>query len=216
MASTPYFTIALPVGRLADESLHFFKRSKIANIVIDKKDRKLDYVDTDANIRILLARAQDIPTYILQGGAHAGITGKDILLEGTYDITSPLYLNFGQCRFSLAAPKHKLEMIQEKRHLKVATKYPKLTTSYFYQKGKTCEIIKLNGSIELAPNFGLADCITDLVSTGQTLKENNLVEIETIEDISSVLVIHRYAYALFPQKIRKFILALKSVNEESM
>ena len=147
-------------------------------------------------IRVLLVRSQDVPTYVLQGGADAGITGRDVLMEGAYDLTVPFELGFGKCRLSVASLPENSKGLFQKSHLRVATKYPRLAADFFYRFGMSCEIIKLHGSVEIAPLLSLADCIVDLVSTGATLKENGLVEVHSILEFCAVLLVNRSSYAL--------------------
>ncbi len=197
------FTFALPAGRLALESIQFFRESGLCDIRIPESSRELCFTDATGNFRVILVRPTDVPTYIIQGGAHAGITGKDILLENSYDVTTPLELGFGKCRLSLAgAPGEKFV---ERKHLRVATKYPVQAMNFLYQKGITCEIIKLHGSVEIAPSLGLADCIVDLVSTGSTLKANGLEEQEVILNSEAVLAIGRFAYALESERVQDML-----------
>ena len=172
---------------------------------------------TKKKIRVLLVRSQDVPTYVLQGGADAGITGRDVLMEGAYDLTVPFELNFGKCRLSVASLPERWENAKElfqKPHLRVATKYPRLAANFFYRSGMSCEIIKLHGSVEIAPLLSLADCIVDLVSTGATLRENGLVELYSILEFHAVLVVNRSCYALqtelLSQLFEKFQKELKS------
>jgi len=201
------FTIALPAGRLAEESIDFFERAGIADFGdIPREGRSLTFFDAERRYRILLVRSQDVPTYVLQGGADAGITGRDVLEEGGYDqLTAPLELGFGKCRLSLAAEENRVEEIRRRSHLRVATKYPRLAMDHFYRHGVSCEVIKLHGSIEIAPVLGLADCIVDLVSTGATLRANGLAEMETILESEAVLVVNRRAYALQTERIQRML-----------
>ena len=201
MSENAPFTIALPAGRLAAESVEFFKKCKLAEFQIPEKTRELLFYDTTGQFRILMVRNQDVPTYVQQGGADAGISGRDVLAERGYELTVPLELNFGECRLSLAAEESKCATLLEKPHLRVATKYPRLAMDYFFKKGISCEVIKLYGSIEIAPLLGMADCIVDLVSTGATLKANGLKEIEVMMESSAMLVLNRSAFALQTQRV---------------
>jgi len=194
------FTFALPAGRLALESIEFFRKSGLCDIRIPSDSRELCFTDASGDFQIVLVRPSDVPTYIIQGGAHGGITGKDVLLEGSFDLTTPLELGFGICRLSIASLVKDTDILR-RRHLRVATKYPVQAMNYLFQKGIACEIIKLHGSVEIAPTLGLADCIVDLVSTGSTLKANGLVEHDVILKSEAVLAIGRFAYALLPEKV---------------
>jgi ATP phosphoribosyltransferase len=203
--NTRPLTIALPAGRLAEESIEFFARAGLARFDLPKGGRSLTFLDSTGHYQILLVRSQDVPTYVIQGGADAGITGRDVLAEGGYDLTVPLELGFGYCRLSLAALERDVSDLLAHPHLKVATKYPRLAQDYFFRNGISCEIIKLHGSIEIAPVLGMADCIVDLVSTGGTLKANGLIEMETILHSTAVLVVNRSAYALQTDRISLMI-----------
>jgi len=198
--STP-FTIALPAGRLARESVDFFRRCTLADFDIPEKSRELIFTDPSGEFRVILVRSQDVPVYVAQGGADAGIAGRDVLAERGYDLAIPLQLNFGYCRLSLAAPLGTAKDILKTPHIRVATKYPRLTQDYLFQKGVSCEVIKLHGSIEIAPLLGLADCVTDLVSTGSTLAANGMEEGGVILESSAMLVVNRSAFALETDKL---------------
>lgn len=215
MSQPPPFTIALPAGRLADESIEFFRKSGLAEFYIPPKTRELIFFDSKKQYRIVLVRSKDVPTCVLQGGADAGITGRDVLAERGYDLTVPLQLGFGRCRLSLASPDGSESKIFEKPHLKVATKYPRLATDYFFRKGISCEVIKLYGSVEIAPALGLADCIVDLVSTGSTLKANGLTELEQIMESTAMLVVNRSAYALQTERINLMLDKLRTLDSSS-
>ncbi|MCB1174633.1 MAG: ATP phosphoribosyltransferase [Leptospiraceae bacterium] len=199
------FTIALPAGRLAEESVAFFRKSGIADFTLTDKGRELSFFDPDSNIRIVLVRSRDVPTYVEQGAADAGITGRDVLLEADHNLTMPMTMAFGYCHLSVAVRTVDGPAILQRPHLRVATKYSNLAMDYFFRKGISCEIIKLNGSIELAPILDMADCIVDLVSTGATLKANGLLEVEKILESSAVLVISRSAWVLHNQRINEML-----------
>lgn len=208
------FTVALPAGRLAEESIDFFRQSGFADFYIPEGGRELTFTDRSDSYRIILVRNQDVPTYVLQGGADAGITGRDVMAERGYDLTIPVQMDFGDCRLSLAAPTEKVDYVEKSAHLKVATKYPNLAQNYFFYQGKSCEVIKLYGSIEIAPVLGLSDCILDLVSTGKTLKANGLVEIETVLESTAVLVMNRSAYALHTDIVRYLTSCFRSYLDQ--
>ena len=199
------FTIALPAGRLAEESVAFFRAAGIAEFDLSEKGRELSFLDARNQFRIVLVRSRDVPTYVLQGAADAGITGRDILLEGEHDLTIPLTMDFGHCRLCVAALREHAGGLLKRPHLRVATKYTRLAMDHFHRRGISCEIIKLNGAIELAPVLGMADCIVDLVSTGATLKANGLVEIEEILHSSAVLVVSRAAYAIHNERMQELL-----------
>ncbi len=199
------FTIALPAGRLARESINFLESCDVARFEFPASDRALTFFDVDRQFRVLMARSQDVPVYVSQGGADIGIAGRDVLAERGYDLTVPLELNFGRCRLSVAAESGRAETVLRRAHLKVATKYPRLAMDYFFGKGISCEIVKLHGSIEVAPLLGLADCIVDLVSTGHTLQANGLVEVDVILESSALLVANRSVYALHMERMNYII-----------
>jgi len=199
------FTFALPSGRLGEEAVEYFRKTSIADFDLSTLGRGLSLSDSTGNYKIILLRNQDVPTYVLAGAADAGIAGRDVMAERGYDLTTPLELGFGVCRLSVAVPENKIQEISRKSHIKVATKYPHLAKNYFFHKGISCEIIKLYGSIEIAPQTGLADCIVDLVSTGSTLKANGLVETDVILNSSAMLLVNRSAYALRSGVLRHII-----------
>ncbi|GIX43357.1 MAG: ATP phosphoribosyltransferase [Leptospiraceae bacterium] len=202
-------TIALPSGRMSEEAINFLNETKIVNVQLPNT-RELTFYDSDKKIRFLLVRNQDIPLTVIHGGANAGICGKDILYENGYDLTYPVSLPFGYCRLSLAISSDLDEkQFFKKSHIRVATKYPNLTKDYFFKKGINAEIIKLHGSIELGPILGIADCIVDLVSTGRTLKENNLKEVEVILESTATLIVNKASYYIFHKQIRELIQILK-------
>ncbi len=195
------FTIALPSGRLAEESLTFFQKIKLAEFESLPEGRELVLWDKTRQFRVLLVRSQDVPTYILQGGADIGITGRDVLMEGSHDLTLPFELDFGKCYLAVASLPGVSSNLFKKSHIRVATKYPRIAADFFYRSGLSCDIIKLHGSVEIAPMLSLSDCIVDIVSTGSTLKENGLVEVCHIMDFCAVLAVNRRAYALQTKKL---------------
>ena len=207
------FTIALPGGRLAEESIAFFKKSGVADFDLSGAGRELSFFDKTGDYRIILVRSQDVPTYVAEGGADAGITGRDVLAEKGYIQTLPLELGFGACRLSVAAPVDIGNAIYSIPHIRVATKYPNLAMDYFFKKGISCEIIKIHGAVEIAPHLNIADCIVDLVSTGGTLKANRLMELETIMESSAMLIVNRSAYALQTERVNGLIRKFRKLLE---
>lgn len=180
-------SIALPKGRLAEETLDLFVKKGICEKdVVDFNSRKLIFEDTKNNISFLLIRNTDIPPYVEYGAADLGIVGKDVLLESECSLYEFLDLGFGYCRLCSAGIKD--GDLSYRHNMKIATKYPNITKEYFSKKGIVVDIIKLYGSIEIAPIAGLSDIIVDLVSTGETMKKNGLVEIETLMDSTARLV----------------------------
>jgi ATP phosphoribosyltransferase len=186
-------TIALPKGRLAEESMELLIEKGLLLGSPDPSSKELIYTDASGNLRLLFVRSQDVPTYVEECSADAGIVGWDILQEGGYDLLVLADLGIGGCRLSLAG-KPDFHPLSKLSKIKVATKYTELTQKFFFSRGISCEVIKLYGSIELAPLVGLADCIVDLVSTGATLKANGLKEIEVILESTARLVWNRSSF----------------------
>ena len=207
------FTIALPAGRLAEESVNFFSKTGFASFDLSRTGRELSVYDSTGEYRIILVRSQDVPTYVSEGGVDAGIVGRDVLAERGYLQTAPLELGFGACRLSVAAPVDRIRDLYDKPHLRVATKYPNLTVDFFYRKGISCEIIKIHGSVEIAPNLGLSDCIVDLVSTGGTLRANNLMEMDRILESSAMLIVNRSAFALETERVNLLLKKFRALLE---
>ena len=201
-----YLTIALSKGRLADLSADLFKSIGLDCSKVKSSSRKLVFVDEKNKIKFFLAKPSDVPTYVEYGAADIGIAGKDILLEEGRHLYEVLDLKFGECKIVVAGPpnlKGTLDKINNKR---VATKYPNIARNYFEgKKHESVEIIKLNGSIELAPIVGLSEVIVDITESGNTLKENGLVILETITNISARLVVNRVSMKMQSERINKFI-----------
>ena len=209
-------TIALSKGRIFDDILPLLKSAGIEVLDDPEKSRKLILDTNQPDVRVLLVRATDVPTYVQYGGADMGVVGKDTLLEsgnsfasntGVAGLYQPLDLQIAKCRISVAVRQgfdYQAAMKQGSR-MTVATKYVAIARDLFASKGVHVDLIKLYGSMELAPLTGLADAIVDLVSTGNTLKANHLVEVERIMDISSHLVVNQTALKLKQVPIRKII-----------
>ncbi|MCC6275693.1 MAG: ATP phosphoribosyltransferase [Leptospiraceae bacterium] len=183
-------TLALPKGRLAEESMEILVKKNWLTELPSPNSKELAYTEKSGKIKLLFVRSQDVPTYVEEKAADCGFIGFDILQEGGYDLIQSLDAGIGKCRLSLAA-KPGFELSGFTGKIRVATKYPNLTRDFFFSKGISCEIIKLYGSIELAPLCGLSDCIVDLVSTGETLRANGLKEIEIILHSTARLVFNR-------------------------
>jgi ATP phosphoribosyltransferase len=201
-------TLALSKGRIFDETLPLLRAAGIEVLEDPEKSRKLILATNQPGVRLLLVRASDVPTYVEYGGADLGITGKDTLIEhGGQSLYQPLDLKIAKCRISVAvrADFDYASAVRQGSRLKVATKYVGIARDFFATKGVHVDLIKLYGSMELAPLTGLADAIVDLVSTGSTLKANHLVEVERIMDISSRLVVNQAALKLKQQPIRRII-----------
>jgi ATP phosphoribosyltransferase len=206
-------TIALSKGRIFEETLPLLRAAGIEVLEDPEKSRKLILTTNQPDVRVLVVRATDVPTYVQYGGADLGITGKDTLLEhGSDGLYQPLDLQIAKCRISVAvrADFDYKSAVRQGSRLKVATKYVAIAREFFATKGVHVDLIKLYGSMELAPLVGLSDAIVDLVSTGNTLKANHLVEVEHIMDISSRLVVNQAALKLKQAPIRKIIDAFAS------
>jgi len=209
-------TLALSKGRIFDETLPLLKAAGIEVLDDPEKTRKLILATNQPDVRVVLVRATDVPTYVQYGGADLGITGKDTLLEhGSDGLYQPLDLQIAKCRISVAVREgfDYAAAVRQGARLTVATKYVAIAREFFAAKGVHVDLIKLYGSMELAPLTGLADAIVDLVSTGNTLKANHLVEVEHIMDISSRLVVNQAALKLKREPIRRIIDAFASVVE---
>ena len=203
-------TLALSKGRIFEETVPLLKAAGIEVLDDPEKSRKLILDTNQPGVRVLVVRATDVPTYVQYGGADMGITGRDTLLEhGSLGLYQPLDLQIAKCRISVAvrADFDYASAVKQGSRLKVATKYVAIAREFFASKGVHVDLIKLYGSMELAPLVGLADAIVDLVSTGNTLKANHLVEVERIMDISSRLVVNQAALKLKQEPIRAIIKA---------
>ena len=201
-------TLALSKGRIFDETMPLLKAAGIEVLEDPEKSRKLILPTNHANVRVVLVRASDVPTYVQFGGADLGVTGLDTLIEhGTDGLYQPLDLQIAKCRMSVAVRSDfdYAAMVKQGARLKVATKYTTIARDFFATKGVHVDLVKLYGSMELAPLTGLADAIVDLVSTGNTLKANHLVEVERIMDISSRLVVNQAALKMKQADIRRII-----------
>jgi ATP phosphoribosyltransferase len=190
---TEQITIAIPKGRILQESVALFKKIGIDCDELLSDTRKLIFENQKQKMRYMIVRATDVPTYVEYGCADLGIVGKDTLLEQRKDLYEPLDLKFGYCRLVVAEPAElsRTDDPSSWTNIRIATKYPNVTEKYFAAKGVQVEIVKLYGSIELAPLVGLSERIVDLVSTGETLLQNGLVEVETIADITCRLIVNR-------------------------
>ena len=199
-------TLAIPKGRLERETLELFAA---AGLRLDeaRDSRRLACEDESGAARFIFVKPADVPVYVEHGIADCGVVGSDVLFESEADLLQPLCLGIGSCRIAVAAP---VDM-PESNHtmLRVATKYPRIASRYFGERGQPVEIIELSGSVELAPALGLADCIVDLVETGRTLRENGLTVIEVIAQSTAQLVANRASYQLKTAVIAKLISSLK-------
>lgn len=208
-----YLTIAIPKGRILKEAVALFKKAGIDCSNVTEDSRRLIFDNKKDHIRFMVIRSQDVPTYVEYGAADVGIAGKDVLMEQERDIYEPLDLGIGYCRMIVAEPKElgKKDNPSHWTHIRVATKYPNITLKYFLNKGIQVEIIKLYGSIELAPILGLSERIVDLVATGETLKKNGLVEVNEIMKVTSKLICNRASLKIKPDRIKQMVDSLKKV-----
>lgn len=210
---TQQITLALSKGRIFEETLPLLAAAGIEVLEDPEKSRKLILPTSRPEVRVVLVRATDVPTYVQYGGADLGVAGKDSLIEhGGQGLFRPLDLQIAKCRVSVAvrAGFDYQGAVTQGSRLKVATKYTSIARDFFSAKGVHVDMIKLYGSMELAPLTGLADAIVDLVSTGNTLKANNLVEVEQIMDISSHLVVNQAALKLKQAPLKRIIDAFAS------
>ena len=206
-------TFALPKGRIFDEIMPLLNAAGIEVAEDPEKTRKLIVGTSRPDVRLVLVRASDVPTYVQYGGADLGVVGKDTLLEhGGDGLYQPLDLNIAKCRMSVAvrADFDYADAVKQGSRIRVATKYTQIARDHFADKGVHVDLIKLYGSMELAPLTGLADAIVDLVSTGHTLKANHLVEVEQIMAISSRLIVNQAALKLKREPLRAIIDAFEA------
>ena len=211
-----YLTIALTKGRLASKTMELFERIGITcEEMKDKNSRKLIFVNEELGIRFFLAKANDVPTYVEYGAADIGISGKDTILEEGRKLYEVIDLGIGTCRMCVCGPESARELLQHHEMIRVATKYPGIARDYFYnKKHQTVEIIKLNGSIELAPIVGLSEVIVDIVETGSTLKENGLTVLEEICGLSARVIVNQVSMKRENERITRLIHDLKAVIKE--
>lgn len=211
-----YLTFALGKGRLANKTLEMFEKIGITcEEMKDKDTRKLIFVNEDLKLRFFLAKGPDVPTYVEYGAADIGIVGRDTILQEARNIYEVLDLGFGKCRMCVCGPESARDLLQHHEQIRVATKYPKIAKDYFYnKKHQTVEIIKLNGSIELAPIVGLADVIVDIVETGSTLRENGLAVLEEVRPLSARMVVNPVSMKMEQERISKLITDLRQVMSE--
>ena len=208
-----YLTFALAKGRLAKKTLALLEQIGITcEEMKDPDTRKLIFVNEELKMKFFLSKATDVPTYVEYGAADIGIVGKDTILEEARNIYEVLDLGFGKCRMCICGPKESKELLQHHELIRVATKYPRIAKDYFYnKKHQTVEIIKLNGSIELAPIVGLSEVICDIVETGTTLRENGLTVLEEVCPLSARVVVNQVSMKMENERITKLIRDLKKV-----
>lgn len=211
-----YLTFALGKGRLANKTLEMFEKIGITcEEMKDKDTRKLIFVNEELKLRFFLSKGPDVPTYVEYGAADIGIVGRDTILQEARNIYEVLDLGFGKCRMCVCGPESAKDLLMHHEQIRVATKYPKIAKDYFYnKKHQTVEIIKLNGSIELAPIVGLADVIVDIVETGSTLRENGLTVLEEVCPLSARMVVNPVSMKMEQERISKLITDLRKVMNE--
>lgn len=212
-----YLTIALGKGRLAQRTMELFRQIGITcEEMEDKSSRKLIFVNEEMGLKFFLAKGPDVPTYVEYGAADIGIVGKDTILEEGRKLYEVLDLGYGKCRMCVCGPASAAELLQHNRLIRVATKYPNIAKDYFYnKKHQTVEIIKLNGSIELAPLVGLSEVIVDIVETGTTLRENGLDVLEEVCPLSARMVVNQVSMRMENERISYLIHALKKALTEN-
>ena len=213
MEEKRYLTFALGKGRLAKKTLELFEKIGITcDEIRDPDTRKLIFVNEELGLRFFLAKRPDVTTYVEYGAADIGIVGKDTILEESRNIYEVLDLGFGKCKMCICGPESAAELLQHHEQIRVATKYPRIAKDYFYnKKHQTVEIIKLNGSIELAPIVGLSEVICDIVETGTTLRENGLTVLEEVCPLSARVVVNQVSMKMENERITKLIRDLKKV-----
>jgi ATP phosphoribosyltransferase len=210
-------TLALSKGRIFEETLPLLKAAGIVVAEDPETSRKLILPTNDPNVRVIIVRASDVPTYVQYGAADFGVAGKDVLVEhGGEGLYQPIDLNIAKCRMSVAvsAGFDYANAVRQGARLRVATKYTQIAREHFAAKGVHVDLIKLYGSMELAPLVGLSDAIVDLVSTGSTLRANNLQEVEHIMEISSRLVVNQAALKLKRERLQPILAAFEHASKQ--
>ena len=212
-----YLTFALTKGRLANKTLALLEKIGITcEEIYDKESRKLIFVNDELKLKFFLAKGPDVPTYVEYGAADIGVVGKDTILEEGRKVHEVCDLRFGNCRMCVCGPESARELLQRRELIRVATKYPNIAKDYFYnKKHQTVEIIKLNGSIELAPLVGLSEVIVDIVETGSTLKENGLMVLEEVCPLSARMVVNPVSMRMENERIKELLTKLRTVLQEN-
>lgn len=207
-----YLTFALGKGRLANQTLELFEKIGITcEEMKDKESRKLIFVNEELKLKFFLAKGPDVPTYVEYGAADIGIVGADTILEEGRKVHEVLDLGYGKCKMCVCGYPEAKELLENHELIRVATKYPNIAKDYFYNvKNQTVEIIKLNGSIELAPIVGLSEVIVDIVETGSTLRENGLEVLEEVTPLSARMIINPVSMRLESARIKELLFRLKS------
>jgi ATP phosphoribosyltransferase len=212
-ASPRPLTLALPRGRILEELLPLFRRAGVDLSAAEKSraGRRLIIPIEEAGLRVLIVRDTDVPAYVEGGAADIGIAGRDVLDEQGRDLYEPIDLGIGRCRMVVAEPEGRKVDESAQVHLRYATKFPEITRRHLQSRGTVAEIIKLYGSIEIAPLVGLADRIVDLVSSGETLRQHHLIEVETIMEVSARICVGRAAAKLYGDRIDDLVNRLRGV-----
>lgn len=208
-----YLTFALGKGRLAKQTLELFEKIGITcEEMKDKDSRKLIFVNEELKLKFFLSKGPDVPTYVEYGAADIGVVGRDTILEEQRKVYEVLDLGYGKCRMCICGPKEAAGLLQHHELIRVATKYPNIAKDYFYNtKHQTVEIIKLNGSIELAPIVGLSEVICDIVETGSTLRENGLSVLEEVCPLSARMIVNPVSMRMESDRIKDLIAKLRTV-----
>lgn len=210
-----YITIALPKGKLFKKSVALLEKVGYSAENVVEDSRKLIISNEETKVRFIIAKTVDVPTYVEYGAADIGIIGKDVLLEQEKDVVELLDMGFGKCRLMMAVPEAKRrEKLTDYAHLRAATKYPSCAKEYFNKLGIQVEIVKLNGSIELGPIVGISEMIIDIVETGRTLKENKLVEVDSVFTATARLIANRASFKLKFERLHKLVEDLRVVLAE--
>ena len=206
-----YLTFALGKGRLAEQTLKLFEKIGITcEEMKDKDSRKLIFVNEPMKLKFFLAKGPDVPTYVEYGAADIGVVGKDTILEEGRKVHEVLDLGYGKCRMCICGHPDASPLLRHHELIRVATKYPNITKDYFYNtKHQTVEIIKLNGSIELAPIVGLSEVIVDIVETGSTLKENGLEVLEEICPLSARMIVNPVSMQMDRPRIQELVTGMR-------
>lgn len=211
-----YLTFALTKGRLANKTMELLKQLGITcEEIEDKNSRKLIFVNEELKLKFFLAKGPDVPTYVEYGAADIGVVGKDTILEEGRKVHEVCDLRFGKCRMCVCGPESAKSLLQHRELIRVATKYPKIAKDYFYNtKHQTVEIIKLNGSIELAPLVGLAEVIVDIVETGSTLRANGLEVLEEVCPLSARMIVNPVSMRMENERIKDLLTKLRTILQE--
>lgn len=213
-----YITIALAKGRLAKQTLTLLEQTGITcDEMKDKETRKLIFVNEELGLRFFLSKTSDVPTYVEYGAADIGVVGSDTIMEEGRKVLEVLDLGLGRCDMCVAGPISAKELLKKNQVIRVASKYPKIAKDYFYnKKHQTVEIIKLNGSVELAPIVGLSEVIVDIVETGSTLRANGLEVLEKICPLSARVIVNEASMKLQRERITKLVKDLKGALEDNI